>query len=56
MTDNAKGFANTNDFLKKVYDKTGKDYWYFAQQYLFSNQPILEFYQTDNDFYYRWKM
>ena len=24
-------------FLKKVYDKTGEDYWYFAQQYfLFS--------------------
>ena len=56
MTDNAKGFANTNDFFKKVYDKTGKDYWYFAQQYFYSpNQPILEFYQTDNDFYYRWK-
>ena len=36
--------------------KTGKDYWYFAQQYFYSpNQPILEFYQTDNDFYYRWK-
>jgi aminopeptidase N len=55
MTENAKGFANTNDFFKKVYNKTGEDYWYFAQQYLYSpNQPELEYYQTDEDFYYRW--
>ena len=33
MTENAKGFASTNDFFKKVYNKTGEDYWYFAQQY-----------------------
>ena len=55
MTENAKGFANTNDFFKKVYNKTGEDYWYFAQQYFYSpNQPELEYYQTDEDFYYRW--
>ena len=55
MTENAKSFANTNDFFKKVYDKTGEDYWYFAQQYFYSpNQPQLEYYQTDYDFYYRW--
>ena len=55
MTENAKGFANTNDFFKKVYDKTGTDYWYFAQQYFYSpNQPILEFYQTENEFFYKW--
>ena len=36
MTENAKNFANTNDFFKKVYDKTGEDYWYFAQQYFYS--------------------
>ena len=56
MTENAKGFANTNDFFKKVYDKTGEDYWYFAQQYFYSpNQPELEYYQSDEEFYYRWK-
>ena len=55
MTENAKGFANTNDFFKKVYDKTGTDYWYFAQQYFYSpNQPQLEYYQTDNKFFYKW--
>ena len=55
MTENAKGFADTNDFFKKVNDKTGVDYWYFAQQYFYSpNQPILEYYQTDKKFHYRW--
>ena len=55
MTENAKGFADTNDFFKKVNDKTGIDYWYFAQQYFYSpNQPILEYYQTDNRFHFRW--
>ena len=55
MTENAKGFANTNDFFKKVYNKTGEDYWYFAQQYFYSpNQPELEYYQTDEEFFYRW--
>ena len=55
MTENAKGFANTNDFFKKVYNKTGEDYWYFAQQYFYSpNQPELEYYQTNKEFYYRW--
>ena len=55
MIENAKGFANTNDFFKKVYNKTGEDYWYFAQQYFYSpNQPELEYYQTDEEFYYRW--
>ena len=55
MIENAKGFADTNDFFKKVNDKTGIDYWYFAQQYFYSpNQPILEYYQTDNRFHFRW--
>ena len=55
MTENAKGFANTNDFFEKVYDKTDTDYWYFAQQYFYSpNQPQLEYYQTDNKFFYKW--
>ena len=55
MTENAKSFANTNDFFKKVNEKTGTDYWYFAQQYFYSSQqPELEYYQTDSNFSYRW--
>lgn len=55
MEENAKDFVDTNDFFKKVYNKTGIDYWYFAQQYFYSpNQPILEYYQTDKRFYYKW--
>ena len=55
MTEHAKGFANTDDFFKKVYEKTGEDYWYFAEQYFYSPfQPELEYYQTENSFNYRW--
>ena len=55
MVENAKGFADTNDFFEKVKSKTGEDYTYFAKQYFYSpNQPELEYYQTDNLFYYRW--
>ena len=55
MTENAKGFADTKDFFNKVSQKTGEDYWYFAEQYFYSaEQPELEHYQTDNRFYYRW--
>ncbi len=55
MQENAKGFANTRDFFDKVGEKTGKDYWYFAQQYFYSpNQPVLEYYQNDNTFNFRW--
>ena len=55
MVENAKGFANTKDFFQKVKAKTGIDYWYFAEQYFYSpQQPILEYYQTDNKFFYRW--
>ena len=55
MIENAKGFANTKDFFKKVEAKTGVDYSYFAEQYFYSpKQPILEYYQTDNKFFYRW--
>jgi|TARA_Y100000996_G_scaffold258438_1_gene203507 aminopeptidase N len=55
MTENAKGFANTGDFFKKVNEKTGEDYWYFAEQYFYSpNQPELEYYQTENEFFYKW--
>ena len=55
MEENAKGFANTKDFFKKVDEKTNDDYWYFAEQYFYTpNQPKLEHYQTDNKFFYRW--
>tara|TARA_B100000902_G_scaffold393699_1_gene448462 strand:+ start:2496 stop:4148 length:1653 start_codon:yes stop_codon:yes gene_type:complete len=55
MTTNAKGFVNTKDFFDVVYKKTNTDYWYFAEQYLYSpEQPEIEYYQTDNDFFYRW--
>ena len=56
MTENAKGFADTKDFFNKVKEKTNKEYWYFAEQYFYSpQQPHLEYYQTDNAFYFRWK-
>lgn len=55
MVENAKGFADTNDFFEKVNDITGEDYWYFAEQFFYTpNQPELEYYQTDSKFYFRW--
>ena len=55
MVENAKGFANTKDFFKKVDEKTGENFWYFAEQYFYSpNQPVLEFFQSENAFNYRW--
>ena len=55
MTENAKGFADTKDFFRKVNDIMGEDYWYFAEQYFYTpNQPQLEYYQTDSKFFYRW--
>ncbi len=56
MVENAKGFANTNDFFEKVKNKTGEDYWYFAQQYFYSpEQPHLVFLQTDSEYLYKWE-
>ena len=55
MTENAKGFANTYDFFEKVKEKTGQDYWYFAEQYFYTpNQPHLVFIQTDSKYLYKW--
>jgi len=55
MIENAKGFADTRDFFDKVNEKTGDDYWYFAEQYFYSpNQPEIEYYKTKNEFYYKW--
>jgi aminopeptidase N len=56
MTENAKGFTNTEDFFDKVNEKTGKNLWYFAEQYFYTpNQPELEYHQTDSSFSYKWK-
>jgi len=55
MIENAKDFANTRDFFNKVEEKTLTDYWYFAEQYFYTpNQPELEYYQNDSEFFYRW--
>tara|TARA_B100000900_G_scaffold414937_1_gene443126 strand:- start:386 stop:2041 length:1656 start_codon:yes stop_codon:yes gene_type:complete len=55
MIENAKGFANTEDFFDKVNEKSGIDFSYFAKQYFYSpHQPQLEFYQTDSKYFYRW--
>ena len=55
MTENAKSHVSTEDFFDKVKEKTGTDYLYFSEQYLYSpNQPELEYYQTDSSFSYRW--
>ena len=55
MVENAKGHVSTEDFFFKVKEKTGTDYSYFSKQYFYTeNQPHLEYYQTDNEFYYKW--
>ena len=55
MHENAKGFANTKDFFRKVNEKTNSDYWYFAQQYFYTpNQPVFKYYQTEKEFYFKW--
>ena len=55
MVENAKSHVSTEDFFNKVKEKTGTDYTYFSEQYFYSpNQPELEYYQTDSEFYYRW--
>ena len=56
MVENAKSFVNTRDFFNKVELETGIDYWYFAEQYLYTpNQPILKFYQTDMEYFFKWE-
>ena len=55
MHENAKGFANTEDFFRKVNEKTNSDYWYFAHQYFYTpNQPVFKYYQTEKEFYFKW--
>ena len=56
MVENAKSHVSTEDFFIKVQDKTGIDYSYFSEQYFYSpNQPELEYYQTDTDFFFKWR-
>ena len=55
MVENAKTHVSTQDFFDKVKEKTGNDYSYFSEQYLYTpNQPELQYYQTDSSFNYRW--
>ena len=55
MTENAKNHVSTKDFFNKVNEKTGIDYTYFSDQYFYRpEQPELEYYQTNSEFYYRW--
>ena len=55
MIENARSHVNTEDFFSKVKEKTGTDYSYFSEQYFYTpNQPQLEYYQTDSEFYYKW--
>lgn len=43
-------------FIELVNKKTGKDYNWFFKQYLFKREaPFLEFYWTNDKFYFRWK-
>lgn len=46
----------SQDFIDLVNGKTGKDYTWFFEQYLYKRKiPVLEFYWSDNgDLYYRW--
>ena len=55
MVENAKNHVSTEDFFNKVKEKTTTDYSYFSDQYFYTpNQPELEYYQTDSQFYYKW--
>ena len=55
MVENAQSHVDTEDFFAKVKEKTGNDYSYFSEQYFYTpNQPELEYYQTDSEFYYKW--
>jgi len=55
MIENAKNHVSTDDFFDKVKEKTGSDYSYFSEQYLYTaNQPELEYYQTDSSFSFKW--
>ncbi len=43
------------ELIQRGREKTGKNYWYFAEQYFYSpNQPVLEYFQNENSFNYRW--
>lgn len=45
----------SKDFIAVVNEKTGEDYNWFFNQYLYNRfVPELEYYQSDTTFYYRW--
>ncbi len=48
--------VNSQDFINTVNDKTGEDYTWFFNQYLYKREaPFLEYCWDGIDFYYRWK-
>lgn len=54
MENNQKQILS-DEFIKLVNAKTGKDYNWFFKQYLYDRRaPFLEFYWEGSDFYYRW--
>lgn len=43
------------DFIKTVNEKTGEDYQWFFNQYLYKRHaPVLEYYTDGTDLFYRW--
>lgn len=48
--------VTSQGFINLVNEKTGKDYAWFFNQYLYNRKaPFLEYYWDGTDFYYRWK-
>ena len=52
---NAK-FCEYQRFFQQSKSKNRQRFMYFAEQYFYTPyQPHLEYYQTDSEFFYRWK-
>ena len=48
--------VSSKDFINVVNEKTGDDYTWFFNQYLYKREaPFLEYYWDKTNFYYRWK-
>ena len=48
--------VTSKDFINMVNEKTGSDYNWFFNQYLYKREaPFLEYYWDGKDLYYRWK-
>ncbi len=53
--DNAKSHATTDDFIRHAETKTGMDLGYFFKQYFYDHRPpTLEYYQKDDQLYFKW--